>query len=133
MLRSIYEKTAELARRVLARDVDAQGHLRERCRELYQTLLRHIELEDAILAPALRETDAFGPVRAEALLREHRRQRNLLLEALDSTDARSTLELAHNVVLLIADLQVDMAHEEVALLDSELLKDDPISTSANSG
>jgi hypothetical protein len=133
VLRSIYEKTGELARCVLARDAEAEGPLREQCRELYQTLLRHIELENAILAPALCETDAFGPVRAEELLREHRRQRKVLLEALDSTDAHSTRELARSVTLLIADLNVDMAHEERALLHPELLKDDAISVGANSG
>jgi hypothetical protein len=133
VLRSIYEKTGELAQRVLASDLDAQGPLRERCRELYETLLRHIELENAILAPALHEADAFGAVRADELLQEHRRQRALLLEALDAADDQPALELAESVTRLIVDLHVDMAHEERALLDSELLKDDPISVGANSG
>ena len=50
--------------------------------------------ENAILAPALHDADAFGSVRAEELLREHRRQHDLLLEALDSVDTNATHELA---------------------------------------
>jgi CBS domain-containing protein len=133
VLRSIYAKTEECARRVLDGDATAEAPLRERCRELYGTLLRHIELENAILAPALHETDAFGPVRAEELLREHRRQREVLLDSMDSSDTRSETELARSVCSLIAELAVDMAHEERALLNPDLLKDDVMSIEGQSG
>lgn len=133
VLRSIYAKTEECARRVLDDDPEAHAPLRERCRELYQTLLRHIELENAILAPALHETDAFGPVRARELLREHRRQREVLLDALDSNDARSAAELARSICSLIAELVADMAHEERALLHPDLLKDDLVTVDGHSG
>jgi CBS domain-containing protein len=133
VLRSIYARTEELARRVLYEDMEAHAPLREHCRELYQTLLRHIELENTILAPALCETDAFGPVRAEELLREHARQSAVLLSAMDSSDAHSEVELARSVSNLIAELVIDMAHEERALLHPDLLRDDPVSVDAQTG
>jgi acetoin utilization protein AcuB len=133
VLRSIYAKTEECARRVLNDDAEADVPLRERCRELYQTLLRHIDLENAILAPALHDTDAFGPVRAQELLREHRRQREVLLDALNSSDARSAAQLARSICSLIAELAADMAHEERALLHPDLLKDDLVAVDGHSG
>lgn len=125
VLRSIYAKTEVSARSVLDGEQDVP--LREHCRELYRTLLRHIELENAILAPALYETDAFGPVRAEELLREHGRQRAALLNALESEDAISEIELAQAIRALLSELTLDMAHEERALLHPDLLRDDSIS------
>jgi CBS domain-containing protein len=133
VLRSIYAKTEECALRVLDEDTEAHALLRERCRELYMTLLQHIELENTILAPALYATDAFGPLRAEELLREHRRQRKVLLAALDSSDTSSNVELARSVHALIAELEIDMAHEERALLHPDLLRDDLISVDGQSG
>jgi len=135
VLRELFANIEELALRVLADepDADAEGCLRERCRELYQTLLRHIELENAILAPALRETNAFGPIREQTLLAEHERQRGALFAALSASEARSDEELARSVRMLVGELLADMAHEEQALLHPDLLKDDPIAVDAATG
>jgi CBS domain-containing protein len=127
VLRTIYAQTETSACSVLDGDAEAGAALREQCNELYRTLLRHIELENAILAPALHDADAFGPVRAQELLREHARQREALLAALHSADASSEIQLAEGVRALLAELAIDMAHEERALLNPELLRDDSIS------
>jgi hypothetical protein len=61
------------------------------------------------------------------LLREHEQQRRLLryaLSSLDETTAASTLVLS--VRSLLASLRADMVHEEHALLNPELLKDDTV-------
>jgi CBS domain-containing protein len=133
VLRQLYANVEELARRVLAEDADAEEPLRERCRELYQTLLRHMELENTILAPALRETAGFGQVRAQTLLDEHERQRSVLFQALIAVEADSEADLARDVCTLINELLVDMAHEEQALLHPDLLSDDPITADAATG
>ena len=67
------------------------------------------------------------------MLREHRRQREVLLDALNSTDARSAAELARSICSLIAELAIDMAHEERALLHPDLLKDDLVAVDGQSG
>jgi CBS domain-containing protein/hemerythrin-like domain-containing protein len=132
-LRTMMERIETLAASVIDGDARADAALRTETRELYQTLLRHIELENAILAPALRETDAFGPARADGLLREHERQHGLLHSALASLDEHPAKELARTVASFIEDLRRDMEHEEKALLDPELLKDDPITTNSFTG
>src|SRR5262245_22562855 len=43
-------------------------------------LREHIDFEDALLEPALRETDAWGSVRAERLVRHHAAQRKHFAE-----------------------------------------------------
>jgi CBS domain-containing protein len=134
VLRELYARIEALALRVLADESDAEGPLRERCRELYQALLRHIELENTILVPALRETNAFGPVRAQNLLAEHERQRQVLLDALTAAEATaSEADVARGVLVLIGELLTDMAHEEQALLHPDLLKDDPIAVDVETG
>lgn len=133
VLRSIYVEVEDLIGRVQEGERDADGSLRERCRELYQTLLGHIELENTILAPALRQTDGFGPVRADELLREHERQRAVLFEALASLDDGAALKLVRTVQPLIVSLRIDMAHEEQALLNPDLLKDDLVAVEASTG
>jgi hypothetical protein len=122
-LRVVYAELDALL--ISARRGDAEGErtLRERCRGLYQMLLRHMATEDAFLAPALREADGFGSVRADELLREHDRQRRLLRYVLSPGDGTA---VALTVAALLQDLRADMAHEEHALLDPDLLKDDPV-------
>jgi hypothetical protein len=108
--------------------------LRERCGGLYRMLLRHIAVEDTYLAPALRETDGFGPLRADDLEQEHDRQRRLLryaLSSIDETTAGATL--TQSIPPLLESLRADMAHEERDLLDPDLLKDDSITTDTCTG
>jgi CBS domain-containing protein len=133
VLRQLYANVEELALGVLSAEPAAQEPLRERCRELYQTLLRHMELENTILAPALRETTGFGPVRAQQLLDEHERQRVTLFQALIAVETHSEIDLAREVRALIGELLEDMAHEEHALLHPDLLSDDPITADAATG
>jgi iron-sulfur cluster repair protein YtfE (RIC family) len=133
-LRVLYAEVDELLSSVLAGDAAVERALRERCRVLYQTLLQHMATEDAYLAPALRQTDGFGPLRAHDLLDEHDRQRRLLRHALSSIDERSSGEtLLQSIPPLLVSLRADMAHEEHALLNPDLLKDDAIEVDTMTG
>jgi hypothetical protein len=126
-LRAVYAEVEALVGLVVAGDARSERPLRERCRTMYQMLLRHIALEDAFLAPALRECAGFGLLRADDLLHEHERQRRLLRYALSSIDEVTTsATLVQSVPPLLVSLRADMAHEEQALLTPELLKDDTI-------
>ena len=103
-------------------------------RKLLVDLTSHTELEDAILAPALLEIDAWGPVRVGALLEHHERQRQQareLSEVYESTD--SPLSIAHLTCALVRDLQEDMQHEEQEILNADLLRDDLVSVAAECG
>lgn len=133
VLRTLYGTTEAYARAVLEDEDDAAGPLREHCRELCNTLLRHIELENAVLAPALHDIDAFGPVRAQQLLAEHERQCSALTTMLISIDERGDRELAADVLGLLAELRTDMAYEEDALLHPDLLRDDLVAPDTEAG
>lgn len=127
-IRKILLEVTGLASKVKAGETRLQGSLREHCREVYGTLLRHMELEDAILAPALRETDSFGPVREKQLREEHAQQRAVLARALsdlDNSDKGAT-DLAQSILDLVESVRKDMEHEDADLLDENLLKDDLI-------
>lgn len=133
-LRVMYAELDALLPRVRAGDADCERTLREHCRRLYQLLLRHIAVEDTLLAPALRETDGFGPVRAEDLLLEHDRQRRLLRYALSSIDEGTNgTTLVRSIPALLVSLREDMAHEERDLLSTELLRDDTIGVDTCTG
>jgi hemerythrin-like domain-containing protein len=133
-LRSLYAEVDALLARVQAGDHAAEPLLRERCRTVYQTLLRHMTVEDVMLAPALRETDGFGPLRADEMLSEHERQRRLLRYALSALDEQSaTNALVQTMPPLLVSLRADMAHEERDLLDEDLLRDDTIVSDTMTG
>ena len=133
VLRTLYGAIEAHARAVLEDEDDAAGPLREHCRELCNTLLRHIELENTVLAPALHDIDAFGPVRADQLRAEHERQCSALTTMLVSIDERRDRELADEVLRLLDELRTDMAYEEGTLLHPDLLRDDPVVTDTEAG
>ena len=134
-LRVMLEDIQDLAHHVLGGEADGAQPLREKAEQLYESLGRHLDVEDAFLVPALRETDAFGPDRAEALLEHHQEQRRQLKEALWALhdDGHKIHEIATGLLHLVQDLRIDMAHEEKDLLSDKLLRDDPITTDIFTG
>ncbi len=127
-LRELLADIDELARRVAEGDHELLGRLRERVPRMSERFLRHLDLEEERLVPALRDADAWGDERAALLLREHAGQRERFGELLRSLrEARSPARtLALEVRLLVRDLLFDMEHEEYALLSPSVLRDDPV-------
>lgn len=107
------------------------GRLRDKATEIYETLCAHIDLEDRILAPALRETPGFGEIREQRLLEHHAEQRKAFETAIAELRVAppSPRALARQIRALVTELRLDMAHEDQDLLNPELLKDDPINVS----
>lgn len=106
----------------------------ELTRGLLVDLARHTELEDLILAPALKDIDAWGAVRADQLLAHHQTQRADMSELLRLFDMHlDAHDVARVVVSLIQELRIDMEHEERDLLSPDLLRDDVIAVGSNSG
>lgn len=127
-LRAMLEEIQELSEHVLQGEQDCEAPLRKQAEALYESLGRHLDVEDAFLAPALRDTDAFGKDRADQLLVHHAEQRKQLEEALWALrdDGRRIHDIATSLLHLVHDLRIDMAHEEKDLLNEKLLRDDPI-------
>ena len=124
--------------RMCDRVIDGKGYLgaalAEYARALHTKLLEHLELEDSILVPALRDADAWGEVRADSLLEHHRTQREQLSAALlTTTDAPAGPDFAKQVLALIADLRDDMQHEEGDILSRDILRDDVVGVDVEAG
>lgn len=118
----------------MLRDVAALPSASQLASKLLVDVVRHTELEDTILAPALMDLDAWGQIRAEQLLLHHQQQRAYMVELSDlySSEGRP-LQLARATYALIADLRLDMAHEERDILSADLLRDDVIAVAAECG
>jgi acetoin utilization protein AcuB len=133
VLRQMLDRVADLAVQVLDDEDALEGSsgLRWNARELYQTLLRHIDLEDALLAPVLRAAnDEVGQQRAAALEAEHRAQRVQLRSMLSTLDDGLVADahLARSIQALVPFVRKDMQHEERELLDGLLVDDPDVST-----
>ncbi|MFK7999676.1 MAG: CBS domain-containing protein [Polyangiales bacterium] len=123
-LRGLLATMSSLAERVLDTDNALDEELPLQAREVYRALIRHLDLEDLILAPALRSADAWGEVRADALVAEHRRQREQFRAAFADQDGGGSVKLASGLLRIAPLILEDMAHEEEELLTEALLGDD---------
>ncbi|MDH5671462.1 MAG: hemerythrin domain-containing protein [Myxococcales bacterium] len=106
----------------------------ELSRGFHEALRDHIDLEDAILVPTLREADAWGPERADRLA-EHHRQQRAEIRALGEADAAEAdpVALADRLRQLCREIREDMKHEESGVLSADLLRDDPVAIDAEGG
>ena len=130
-LRRVLRDVDALAVLVIDGNRGAYEMLRLRAGQLYDALCKHTDLEDRILAPALRETPGFGEIREAQLLEHHREQRDQLHAALAelSSEDEVPAELATRIRDLLAHIRIDMAHEDRDLLNDKLLKDDLVDVS----
>ncbi len=109
--------------------------VRQRLAALLGMLRSHIELEDAILLPALREADEWGPYRAAELERHHREQHTSLdaMLAACADGATGSGRLMEILRDLMEELRRDMAHEERAYLAEEILSDSIVAANVETG
>lgn len=133
VLRWQVDQLAELAVGLAAGDASASARVLVLAQALYRDLHEHIDFEDALLLPALRECDAWGPVRAADLAQHHALQRVQLCELAERSAAASPFALAHLVTDIIVELREDMAHEDRDLLSADLLRDDVVAVDAEAG
>jgi hypothetical protein len=138
---------SEIRKRILEEHTSLRAHLREleghvhrlmhgaaelaavahEAKQLLIELHGHTCFEDAVLAPALRDTDAWGPQRADTMLAHHVDQRAELETLIADYDAQpQRAELVRMTLDLIDDIRSDMRHEEAEVLTRTLLRDDPI-------
>ena len=131
-LRGMLNELRALVLALQGGDESQLGRVRSLAESLREELLAHVDLEDAMLAPTLREADAWGPARADDLLRHHKEQR-VELSSLHPIHT-STLDasaLAEKLKLFIHGLELDMQHEESDLLSC--LRDDVLGVDVEDG
>jgi hemerythrin-like domain-containing protein len=104
---------------------DVAAALRERASKLYATFAAHMDCEERLLAPALRDAGPAGERAARHLDHEHREQRELLSYLLGRLEqhSRPTILVARELDNFIGYLRHDMAHEESGLLSEKMLQD----------
>ena len=122
VLEEIEESLGELTRRVPG----SVRRLRTSLRTFQDAFLRHLSHEETVLRPLLKDVDAWGPARVEAMDEEHRSQRVALAEvshlALDQ-DVDGTIQ---HIEEFVRRLRADMDGEEQHALSEEVLRDDII-------
>ncbi len=116
-LRRLLDEVEVMAIRFEQGHAEVAGSLREKGKHLYERLAQHLDLEDRILAPALRAVNPSGR-QADRLAHEHREQRELLaylLGRLEKTSMPTTL-VARELRNFVGYVRFDMVHEENVLL-----------------
>ncbi len=134
-IRGMLLSVESVAKRVIEEERHLVGVLRLESEGLLAFLREHMRWEDRHLAPALREADSWGSARAEQLESDHREQRELLQHSLETIEdqGRPPVLIARNMLDLVRLLREDIEHEESALLDERVLRDDVLGIDVNTG
>jgi hemerythrin-like domain-containing protein len=127
-LRELLDQLEEVAGRVRT-GLDVPARLGRLVDSFRQTLETHNENEETFLEPMLRELDAWGPIRADRLLREHVDEHIDMLSLIDSPDPEM---LASTIPVFAELLRAHIMQEEKSFLSAELLHDDIITTGPTS-
>ena len=126
----ILEEHAQLRTKLAAlKDLLTRGEalaLRNGFQELAHFFLKHIDQEEKILRPVLKDIDAWGSVRVARMNEEHTLQRKEVDELLHLVSSGKPSEYQRKIEDFTAELYKDMATEEREVLSPDLLKDDPI-------
>lgn len=122
LLRALMADLAALARAVV-HDEKLRPDVRRALARLRASLENHLEFEDAALVPLLLEADAWGPVRAEELAKEHREHHAVLLALTEDAGegVRAVETLAEEMMWFVNALERHMREEENVLLTEEAL------------
>ena len=134
VIRGMLREIDTIAKGAITSGGDA-SMLRGRGRALHQKLVAHLDLEDRVLVPALRDSDGWGEERARQLSEEHQEQRELLeyiLKQLGS-QSRTTRVLGRTLRNFVDVMLDDMNHEESAILRGDVLRDDVVGIDVEAG
>jgi hypothetical protein len=101
---------------------------------IHTTMEVHLTFEETVLLPLLRDDLPIGPQRADRLLDEHSRQREVLAALQkEATSSPELPMLAAKLAFLTSWLLADMAEEERCLLTTEAVRDDIVVIDQASG
>ncbi len=102
-------------------------------RELFYYFIKHIEHEEQILRPVLKDIDSWGDVRVSRMNKEHQEQRKLLTDMELLLTQNNFAEFNQKLRDFLSDLKIDMEQEEADCLNPDVLKDDPITVGTYTG
>jgi iron-sulfur cluster repair protein YtfE (RIC family) len=122
-LRAAIAEVDRLALAVAAEELKHIDALRTQAENLYRMLQKHIDHEDAVLAPIIRRIDAWGPVRHEQMKSDHANQRATLAQAIRDLDSGGPA-LGKAVQSMCWEILHDMRREEHDLLHPDLWRED---------
>lgn len=122
-LRTVIADVDRLAYAVAAEDVKHIDALRTQAETLYRMLTEHIDHEDAVLAPIIRQIDAWGLLRHEQMQRDHATQRTTLAHAIKELETGGPA-LGQAVQSMCWEILHDMKREEHDLLHPDLWRED---------
>jgi iron-sulfur cluster repair protein YtfE (RIC family) len=95
-------------------------------RGLFDELADHLDIEEQLLVPMLREVDAWGELRANELIKHHEQQWSELKALRARADQSSALAMARELALLVTALRRDLLDEDRELLTPDVLRDDVV-------
>jgi hypothetical protein len=105
----------------------------ELTRSLNTELMKHILVEGKILLPALRDSDAWGKVRADKLLDRLRIRRRELKDLGKSCTKAESETLGGDIDRFIDDRRADMALAERDVMGPTVLRDDVLGIDSDGG
>lgn len=105
----------------------------ELTRSLFEELADHLDIDEQVLVPMLREADAWGELRADELVRHHETQWQELKELRARADSSSVLALAAELAALVTALRSDMLAEDREVLAADVLRDDVLGIDVEDG
>ena len=118
--------------------VESNGEACARTREfacgVVEELADHLDVEEQLLVPMLRDMDAWGPLRADELRQHHDQQWRGLKRLRDRVSSPlQPPELAAHIALMVQLLQHELAQEAHELLTPEILRDDVLGIDVEDG
>jgi hypothetical protein len=126
-LRALLERASIVAESALDERAPSLHAVASAIGDIRLAMQVHLAFEEAVLLPLLHDSLPLGPRRAERLLDEHARQREMLAALYREAVRHPELPtLAAKLAYLTAWLLADMAEEERCLVNAEVLRDDRV-------
>ena len=107
--------------------------LKEAITGFTRLFLSHIEKEEKILRPVLKEIDAWGGVRVDRMNQEHVAQRAQMKEIVERVQYGKPAEYLSLIEVFVREIYLDIQAEEKECLSPDVMKDDPITTNNTCG
>ncbi len=126
-IRALLQRAREVAELALEGKPPTPDAVASAVGDIRSTMEIHLTFEERVLIPLLRDDLPVGPQRADALLDEHKRQREMLSTIHEEARrAPGLTTLAVKLSFLTSWLLEDMEEEERCLLTPDVIRDDII-------
>lgn len=132
-LRAKLEILQRLASEADGGDLSAAAHAVALAHGLFDELADHLDIEEQMLVPMLREVDAWGELRANELLKHHEQQWSELKALRERADRCSARTMAGELAMLVSALRRDLLDEDRELLTPDVLRDDVLGIDVEDG